>query len=128
MSVMSDTLMPEWISKLMATVGPHVVGDDLIHCQVWQHDDEEAWHMEFSPSLYEQDGEVLLRDFHVHVSPILALLEAPDVIADPEGLSITGTYERHPIHIVLRTQPEDDEEVEDFEMGSKKTPETMLPN
>ncbi len=124
---MSDTSMPGWISKLMESVGTHVSGEDPVHCQVWQHDDEEAWHVEFSPSLHEQDGEVFLRDFHVHVSPILAMLESPDVIADPEGVSITGSYEGHPVHIVLRTQPEDDEEVEEFEMG-KKAPDTTLPN
>ena len=122
-----DATAPEWVSKFMETLAGHLAGEDPVHFQMWKHDDEDVWHVEVSPSLFEDAGEVYLREYHVHLTPILALITTPDVIADPDGLSITGTFEDKKIHVVIRTQPEEPDD-DAFEVGSKKATETPLPN
>lgn len=128
MPAIEDVPPPEWLQKLMEIVGKSMAGEDPVHCQVWHHDDDPAWHIEVSPSLHEEAGELYLREYHVHLTPIIAALEEPDVIAEPESVSIIGKYENYPVHIIVCLQPEEDEEQEEIGIGSKKPVDTPLPN
>lgn len=112
MKIMEDR-PPEWVHKLIEVLGTNMVGQDSVHCRVWQHEQsvfdesDPEWHVEVSPTLHEADGDAFLREYNVHLTPILEALKEPDVEADPEAISIFGKFDGHPVHVVVWTQPTD---------------------
>ncbi len=120
---------PDWMRRLMmGVVCPHVVGQDPVHCQVWRHDDGVAWHIQVEPTLFEENEEMFIRGYHVHLTPILVALQEVDAMLDTDAMSIYAKFEGHPIHILIRLQPEDEDEESDEEdaVPNEKPPTSEL--
>ena len=109
-----DSPPPEWIPQLIEIVSNCITNEDPVRWLSYLHEGGTLWHLEAAPTLYEEDGDQFLRGYQVHITPILDLIENAEVLADPEELSITGTYMSHPVHLVLMLQP-DDEFMDDAE-------------
>jgi hypothetical protein len=117
---------PDWMPSLMlGVICPHIVGQDPIHCQVWRHDDGQAWHINVEPTLFEENGESFLRGYHIHLSAILVSLTNVDIVVDSDTLSIQAKFEEHPIHILICLQPNDEDDEESDEEDA--APEGKLP-
>lgn len=100
---------PEWIHQLIQFVTNCISADDpLFWMPPYLHDDGSAWHIEVSPSIYEEGGDEYFREYHVNVSEILKVLDNFDIMVNPEHLSITGLYEKNAVHLLILLQPDED--------------------
>lgn len=105
-----DDNPPSWVLQLVKNMSVNITSEDPIQWHAHFHEDEgeEIWHIEVSPTLYKESDGVWLRNYHVHVSPILKLIKQSDIIADPDLISIYGKYKTHSVHVMLVLQPDED--------------------
>jgi hypothetical protein len=119
---------PPWVPKLIERLVPCFQAEDPIRVQAWRHKTEDVWHVDLTPTPVEEDGDLYVRGFNVHITDLVRLLTKVDIRADLSGISIKGNFRRHAVHIVIHLGEEDDDEDTDLPKITPPTTEKSLLN
>ena len=96
---------PKWIESLLDILRDNSKSEDPIHFLVWPHEEDPGWHIDIFPSLYEEDGERVIREYQVHLGPLFKVLTNISAMADLDYVDITGVYQKHPVCVVIHMHP-----------------------